>query len=252
MSEECGEIKLIDEQGLRTDGRKPDEIRKTIMKVGVLKNADGSSYLEQGRNKILVAVYGPEELHPKHLALPDKALLQCRYHMLTFSTDERRSPAPSRRDIELSKVIKSALEPAILLEKFPMTTIRVLVEVIQSDGGTRCAGITAASIALANAGIPMRDLVVACAAGKVDGQYIVDLNADEDKLGEADLVVAIMPQRKLVTLIQMDGSLTLDEFKKVFELAKKGCYELYNIQRKALLEHYEKVAKEVSQDDISK
>ena len=149
--------KLINEKGLRLDGRKPDELRPIKLEVGILSNADGSAYMEQGKTKILAAVYGPKEVHPRHLALPDRAILRCRYHMAPFSVEERKSPAPSRREMELSKVIREALEPSIFLEYYPRTAIDVFIEVLQADGGTRCAGITVASLALANAGIPMRD-----------------------------------------------------------------------------------------------
>ena len=109
---------MVDKKGIRLDGRKVDELRPVKMEVGVLPNADGSSYLEQGRNKILVGVYGPKEAHPRHIAKQNRAVIQCRYHMAPFSVDERKSPAPSRRDVELSKVIREALEPAVFLEYY--------------------------------------------------------------------------------------------------------------------------------------
>lgn len=77
-------VKLVNENGIRIDGRKIDELRPIKMEVGVLNNADGSAYIEQGKNKILAAVYGPREAHPRHLALPDRAVLRCRYHMASF------------------------------------------------------------------------------------------------------------------------------------------------------------------------
>jgi len=238
-------VKLIDENGLRVDGRKPDELRPIKMEVGVLSNADGSAYIEQGKSKILVAVYGPRELHPRHLALPDRALLRCRYHMAPFSVEERKSPAPSRREIELSKVIKEALEPAIFLERFPRTSIDVFIEVLQADGGTRCAGTTAAALALADAGIPMRDLVVACAVGKVDGVLVLDLNDIEDKEGEADVPVAYMPNLGFVSLLQMDGMLTVEEFEQALNLAIKGCKQIYKLQKEALKAKYLAIKEEV-------
>jgi len=230
--------KLIDEEGRRVDGRKFNELRPIKIEVGVLKNADGSAYIEHGRNKIVVAIYGPKETHPKFMALPDRAILRCRYHMAPYSTEERKPPQPSRREIELSKVIREALEPAIKLEEFPRTAIDVYIEVLQSDGGSRGAGITAASVALADAGIPMKDLVVGCAAGKVDGQIVLDLNDLEDKEGEADLPVAIMPNIGQITLLQMDGLLTIDEFKKALDLAIEGCKKIHQIQREALYRKY--------------
>jgi len=239
-------IKLIDENGLRVDGRRTNELRPIKIEVDVLSNADGSAYIEQGKSKILAAVYGPREVHPRHLALPDRALLRCRYHMAPFSVEERKSPAPSRREIELSKVIRQALEPAIFLEKFPRTSIDVFIEVLQADGGTRCAGTTAAALALADAGIPMRDLVVACAAGKVDGVLVLDLNDLEDKEGEADLPVAYMPNLGAISLLQMDGSLTIDEFKQALELAIEGCKQIYKMQKEALKAKYLAIKEEVN------
>ena len=137
---------LIDESGRRTDGRTADELREIKINVGVVKNADGSAFIEFGKNKIVAAVYGPREVHPKHMALPDRCVLRCRYHMSPFSTDTRKNPAPSRREIEISKVMREALEPALMLEAYPRAAIDVFVEVLQADGGSRCAGITAASM----------------------------------------------------------------------------------------------------------
>jgi len=230
--------KLVDKKGLRLDGRKLDEMRPVKMQVGVLPNADGSAYLEQGRNKILVGVYGPKEAHPRHIAQQDRAVIQCRYHMAPFSVDERKSPAPSRRDVELSKVIREALEPAVFLEYYPRTSIQVYIEILQADGGTRCAGITTAALALADAGIPMRDLVAACAAGKIGGKIAVDLMDTEDKIGEADVPLAFMPNLNAITLLQMDGKLTSEEFETAVDMALEGCKKLYALQKEALKSKY--------------
>ena len=239
--------KLTDKKGIRADGRKLDEVRPVKLEVGVLGNADGSAYIEQGKNKILAAVYGPHEVHPKHLAIPDRALIRCRYHMAPFSVDERKRPAPSRREIELSKVVRWALEPSIFVEYYPRTSIEVFTEVLQADGGTRCASIIAASLALADAGIPMRDLVVACAAGKVDGRLMLDLTDTEDKKGEADVPVALMPNFDAITLLQMDGQLTSNEFEKAVTLALDGCRQLYTLQKEALKSKYVAVKEEVEE-----
>ncbi len=217
--------KLIDENGLRTDGRKWDELRPIKIEVGTLQNADGSAYIEFGKNKIMAAVYGPKEMHPKHMLLADRAVLKCRYHMAPFSVDERKNPAPSRREIEISKVIREALQPAVILEDYPRTAIQIYVEVLQSDGGSRVAGITAASLALADAGINMRDLVVGCAVGKVDGKVVLDLNDTEDKEGSGDMPYAFMPNLNQITLLQLDGLFTPDEFKQALEMANARCEE---------------------------
>ena len=103
-----------------------------MIKAGGLKNADGSAYIEFGDNKILVGVFGPRDVHPKHMSDTDTGILRVRYHMEPFSVGERKNPAPSRREIEISKVIKEALEPAVMLEKFPRTAVDVFIEVLAS------------------------------------------------------------------------------------------------------------------------
>src|SRR6266496_4682621 len=229
---------LIDENGRRTDGRTAKELRDIQIKVGVIKNADGSALIEFGKNKIVVGVYGPREVHPKHMAQTDRCILRCRYHMSPFSTDTRKNPAPSRREVEISKVIREALEPALILEDYPRATIDVYIEVLQADGGSRCAGITAASVALADAGINMRDMVSACAAGKVDDKIVLDINDTEDKEGDADMPVAYMPHLEQVSLLQLDGILNEEQFNQCLDEAVKGCKIVYEVQRKALMQKY--------------
>lgn len=229
---------LLDENGIRCDGRKIDEPRKILIKAGVLKNADGSAYIEFGDNKILAGVYGPRDIHPKHLADTDTGVLRCRYHMQPFSVTERKNPAPSRREIEISKVLKEALEPAVMLEKFPRTVVDVFVEILQADGGSRCAALDAAAVALADAGIPMRDMVSACAAGKVADTIVLDINNEEDQAGQADMPVAIMPNSGKVTLLQLDGVLSPEEFEKCLKTAIDGCKLVYDLQKKALTDKF--------------
>jgi len=231
-------VVLLDENGIRSDGRKVNETRKVTIKAGVLKNAGGSAYIEFGGNKILAGVFGPRDVHPKHMSNPDTGILRVRYHMEPFSVGERKNPAPSRREIEISKVITEALKPAVILEKFPRTAIDVYLEVLQADGGTRCAALAAASVALADAGIPMRDLVCACAAGKAADTIILDVNNEEDQAGQADMPIGNMPNLGKITLLQLDGVLTTDEFKKCIELGLEGCKQVYEIQKSALREKY--------------
>jgi exosome complex component RRP41 len=209
-----------------------------MIKAGVLKNADGSAYIEFGENKILAGVFGPRDVHPKHLANTDRGILRCRYHMQPYSVGERKNPAPSRREIEISKVIKEALEPAVMLENFPRTVVDVFIEILQADGGSRCAALDAAAVALADAGIPMRDMVSACAAGKVADTIVLDINNEEDQEGQADMPVALMPNLGKITLIQLDGVLTPQEYEKCVNTAIGGCKLVYEIQKNALRDKF--------------
>ncbi|ADE36319.1 exosome complex exonuclease Rrp41 [Methanohalophilus mahii] len=229
--------RFIDDEGLRLDGRRVDEIRPMKVEMGVLSRADGSCYLEWGNNKVLAAVYGPRELHPRRMQKPNEVLVRYKYNMASFSVEDRIRPGPSRRSTEISKVSGEAFEPVVMTQYYPGAVIDVFAEVLQADAGTRTAAINAATLALADAGIPMKGLVSACAVGKVDGQLVLDLNKPEDNYGQADLPVA-MTQDGEITLLQMDGHLTPEELEEGLEMVKKGCQQIIEIQREALISRY--------------
>ncbi|MEM4662644.1 MAG: exosome complex exonuclease Rrp41 [Candidatus Diapherotrites archaeon] len=229
----------------RPDGRKIDELRPIKIVPGVLSRAEGSAYIEWGQNKAIVGVFGPREALPQHIQNPTKALVNYIYRMATFSVPERKSAKPGRREIEISKVSGEALERAIFVERFANTTIDIYAYIFDSNAGTRCAALTAASVALADAGIPMRDLVSACAVGRANGNIILDpCKTEEDAEDAVDMPMAIMPRTKEVVLLQMDGLVTFEEWKKAFELGIKGCLEVYEIQKRAIKEKYESIGKE--------
>lgn len=243
------DIKLIDDDGKRLDGRKADELRKIKIEAGVLHRAEGSCYLEWGGNKVVAAVYGPREALPKHTQDPLKAVIKAKYNMAAFSVEDRKRPGPDRRSREISKVISEALAKVILTERFPRASIDVNIEVLEAEAGTRCAGLTAAGVALADAGIPMKDIPVSCAAGKIGsisdgdkktgGHVVLDLGKQEDNFGDADIPIAISPRTGEILLLQMDGHLTLEEFDKALDLAINGCNFVSKLQKDALVKKYQ-------------
>ncbi|MBN2101482.1 MAG: exosome complex exonuclease Rrp41 [Candidatus Aenigmarchaeota archaeon] len=223
----------------RKDGRKADEMREVKMEVGVLRNADGSARVQIGKTIAVASVFGPRELHPKHLQDNEKAVLNCIYMMAPFSTTERVRPGPSRRSHEISLVTKSALEKVVNLKDHPKAVIDVYILIEQANAGTRTAGINAASLALADAGIQMSDLVTSIASGKVDGEYVIDLSGDEEKITGCDLPVAYLPRSKEITLLQMDGDLSKADVKGVLKMCIRGCEKLHKIQVDALKKKWE-------------
>ncbi len=240
--------------GQRLDGRAVDDIRPFECKVGVIKNAQGSAFVQHGGNQIYAAVYGPREVHPRHLAKPDRGILRVYYRMCTFSVHERKSPAPNRRENEISKVIREALEPVLFLEAYPDSQVEIYIEVVAADGGTRCASTTAASLALADAGIPMRSMVVGVAAGKAQGKVILDLGDKEDKVGEADVPAVVIMKTKEISLLQFDGEMSMEEMELGFKYILKGADDIYAKQLAALQGKYEEIQEqtELENDAIKK
>lgn len=229
----------------RFDGRKFDELRPMSAEVGVVKNALGSARFSMGKSTAIAAVYGPRELHPRFLQNPETGVLRCYYNMVAFSgSGNRVRPGPSRRSKEIGIVTTSALAPVLDLSEFPKTAVDVFIELVETDAGTRCAGICAASLALADAGFPMKDLVAAVSCGVVGGDTpVLDLNYDEEAFegGSVDIPVAMLPRTGEISLLQLDGEVDKSQLKEALKLAKKGCKEIYELQKATLKAKYQGV-----------
>ena len=222
----------------RFDGRKFDEPREIKAKVGVVPNADGSAMFSFGDTVAIAAVYGPKHLHPQHMQNPETGILRVNYNMMSFSVDDRIRPGPSRRSTEISKVSEWALQSAVKLSNYPNTVVDVHIMIPQADASTRCAGINAASMALAHAGIPMKDLVCSISIGKMDKQLVVDVDKKEEDYkegeGSTDIALSYLASSGELTHIQLDGSISSKELKQAVELGKKTAEKIYKIQEEAL------------------
>jgi len=227
----------------RLDGRKLDECRPMEAKAGVIKKADGSAYFKIGKTTAYAAVYGPRELYPRFKQDPTTGILRVNYNMLPFSSKGGRiRPGGNRRSKEISMVTENALLPVLDLKEFPNAVLDVFIELPQTDAGTRCAGICAAAIALADAGIPMKEMVSSVSVGTVDGQVLVDLNYDEEAYDApvSDVPIALLNRTKELSLLQMDGDITEKQLLEAIELGKKACEKIHKVQIEALKAKYKR------------
>lgn len=237
-----GEKPILFKDGKRIDGRGIRDLRNLRITAGVLKKANGSALIEWGNNRILAGVYGPREVFPKHLSNPYRAIINARYIMAPFSSlEEHGRSGPNRRSQEISKVAKHVFENVVLTHLFPKTQVDISMEVLQSDGGTRVAGITAASVALVDAGIPVKDLVQGVSIGKVDGQLVVDVGKNEDNYGESDVPFIISLRSKEVLLLQSDGMLAKQQMNDSVRMAFETAEKVREKQIHALKEKYDDV-----------
>ncbi len=227
----------------RHDNRAVDETRPIIAKAGVIKKADGSAYFSIGKTAAYAAVYGPREMHPKFMQDARRGVLRCNYNMMPFSgMGERVRPGPNRRSKEISMVTEKALLPVVDLDDYPYAVVDVFIELPQTDAGSRCAGICAAAIALADAGIRMKDMVAAVSVGQVEDLLVVDLDYEEEAHEEgdvADIPLAMIPSTGEITLLQMDGKITKENLLKAIALGKPVLQRIAEIQRKALKEKFD-------------
>lgn len=228
--------------GKRLDGRALDEARPMEIEAGVIENADGSALVKFGKTHVLAAVHGPRELHPRHLVVSDKALVRARYDMLPFSVEDRKRPGPGRREREISKVLSEAFTRVVEVEQFPRTVVDIFVTVQQADASTRITGLNAASVALADAGIPMRSMVTGITFGKISdgkkGYMVLDVGKEEDAFGMADVAYARAYNLDETVLLQMDGNITKEDFFEGKKMADKAIEKVYEAQVAALKSRY--------------
>ncbi|MFP4118031.1 MAG: exosome complex exonuclease Rrp41 [Candidatus Woesearchaeota archaeon] len=232
----------------KREKRKNDELRPMEAKAGVISKADGSAYFQIGKTSAYAAVYGPRNLHPKFKQDPEQGLLRCHYNMMPFSgTGNRVRPGQNRRAKEISMVTEKALMPVLSFQDFPNSVVDVFIEVPQADAGTRCAGICAASIALADAGFAMKELVSAVSVGKVNDTVLVDLDYNEEAWdGEvADIPVAMLPSTGEISLLQMDGKITKEQLAEALGTVKDACLKINEVQKKALYQKYEEIEADI-------
>lgn len=222
----------------RTDGRKFEDIREIKAEVGIIPSAEGSASFETGGTKAIAVVRGPRTLHPQHMQNPKKGLLRVNYGMMPFSVWDRIRPGPSKRGQEISKVTEWALESVVDLSAFPNEVVDVFIQIPQADAGTRVAGLNAAAMALAHAGIPMKEMISAIAVGKIDKTLVVDVDKEEEDYkegeGSTDIPMAITSNSKKIALLQLDGKISTEEFKEAVEMAKNACDEINKVQEKVL------------------
>eukprot|EP00252_Welwitschia_mirabilis_P024609 TRINITY_DN7351_c0_g1_i2.p1 TRINITY_DN7351_c0_g1~~TRINITY_DN7351_c0_g1_i2.p1 ORF type:complete len:214 (-),score=37.06 TRINITY_DN7351_c0_g1_i2:87-728(-) len=197
-------MEFISPEGLRRDGRRPLELRQLNAKVGVVDKANGSAIFEMGNTRVMVAVYGPREVQMKGQQVHDHALVRCEYSMANFSAGDRlRHFKGDRKSTEMAIFIRQTMEAIILTHQLPRSQIDIFVQVLQSEGGTRSTCINATILALADAGVPMKDLVASCTAGYLNSTPILDLNYEEEVGGGPIVTVGVMARTNKITLLQV-------------------------------------------------
>jgi exosome complex component RRP41 len=158
--------------------------------------------------------------------------------MLPFSVTERAKPGPNRRSKEIGMVAGNALASVVDLARFPGTVIDVEIMILQANASTRCAGINAAAMALAHAGVVMKEMVSSVSIGKIDDKIVSDLTKEEEDYhegeGATDIPFTLTSRTKEITHLQLDGKIQVKRFKEAVEAAKAACEKILDYQTRAL------------------
>ncbi len=237
---------MILKEKVRIDGRKPDEIRPIWIKVGLFPRVHGSAVFTRGETQAFVATTlgapGEEQIEESIEEGEEKKRFMLHYNFPPFSVGEARPPrAPSRREIGHGNLAERALEPLIPSEEEFPYVIRVVSEILESNGSTSMATVCGGSLSLFDAGVPMKKHVAGIAMGliKEEDEFVVlsDILGDEDHLGDMDFKVA--GTRDGVTSIQMDikiKGLTKEIMEKALKQAREGRMYILDLMYEAIPE----------------
>jgi len=251
MEEDELRVMVVDEK-IRPDGRKPNEIRPIWSKVHYVPRVHGSGVFTRGQTQVFSAATLGSTSDAQRLdgilAFEDKRYMHY-YNFPPFSVGETRPMrGPGRREIGHGHLAERALEPVLpAKEDFPYT-IRVISEVLESNGSSSMASVCGSTLALMDAGVPIRDHVAGVAMGLIlkgkEYAILTDIQGLEDALGEMDFKVA--GTKKGITAIQMDikvQGITIDIMREAMAEAKKSRYFIIDKLAETIAEPREQLSK---------
>ncbi|KAF8397706.1 hypothetical protein HHK36_016628 [Tetracentron sinense] len=217
---------------VRPDGRGFHQCRPAFLRTGAVNAASGSAYAEFGNTKVIVSVFGPRE-SKKAMMYSDIGRLNCNVSYTTFATPVRGQGSDHK---EFSSMLHKALEGAIILETFPKTTVDVFALVLESGGSDLPVVISCASLALADAGIMMFDLVTSVSVSCLGMNLVIDPILEEESYQDGSLMITCMPSRNEVTQLTLTGDWSTPKIHEAMELCLDACSKLGNIMRSCLKE----------------
>lgn len=242
LSKECPSKETVDKTKTRTDGRKWNELRPLFMKVGIITKAQGSVYLEMGNTKLIAAIYGPKEI-VKREEFSLKGKVFCEFKFMPFAKIHYCEPRQNFEEKIISKCIGDAMEGIIMLERFPKAQVDISVQVIEDDGGVLPLALTAASVALANANIEIKDLVVGTTIRFFDADdLLVDPSGEEEHghhskfQGGAGFHMAVLPSLSQISYLKQTGRIEQSQAKDCIETSWEACLRLATGIKKLLQE----------------
>ncbi|XP_074134763.1 exosome complex component MTR3-like [Sminthopsis crassicaudata] len=221
--------------------RDPRRQRPVYVRAGQTSQATGSSFLESGDTKIVASVYGPRQVEGGEPLTGLQGRLICDFRRAPFSgRGKRKTPSSNNREEkEMSLALQEALMPAVQLLRYPRAQLEVYVLVLEDGGAILASGIIAASLALADAGIEMFDLVSACSlvlSADADPVWLLDPVLYEEQQASGGLTVALMPVRNEVSgLLGSSEGCSAELWAEGVRLGMEGCQRLYTTLHKCLV-----------------
>ncbi|KAH6918537.1 mRNA transport regulator 3 [Coprinopsis sp. MPI-PUGE-AT-0042] len=236
FEEDDGESTSTWKVGMSRQDRLPMAIRPIFLQPGLIEQANGSAYIETGKNKIACAIYGPRQ--SKNVSFHDKGRLNVELKFAPFSCPKRRAPIRDAEDRSVAMAIHQAILPSVRLESLPKSVVDVFITVLEADGMEGCvaAGSIAASAALVDAGIEVLGIVGSTSAAVIGNEIWLDPTEEESSQSTGSLVLSTMPALNTITSIWQNGTMMPDQVLSAMDICEKQCVDIHTVIAEKLRE----------------
>mmetsp|Transcript_20010 Transcript_20010/g.49023 ORF Transcript_20010/g.49023 Transcript_20010/m.49023 type:complete len:291 (+) Transcript_20010:183-1055(+) len=233
----------------RSGDRKQYQLRPPFMRVGAVSQATGSAYVETDGVKVICGVYGPTS--NARAAFSDKGSFSCAFEFAPFACAHRRTRDDEREEKAISILLQEAVTVSIQLDKFPKSLLTASVVVLEAGTGYLGATITCISLALADSGVELYDLVASTSVGLIGPSMFVDPSEDEQERDDfsGSVLLACMPSLRQITYINQDGRIDAKLAQDMVQLCSEGCSRIHELMQKCLVESLKKEEKPTKPDE---
>lgn len=235
-------LEIYSPEGLRLDGRRWNELRRFECSLNTHSHAaDGSSYLEQGNNKVITLVKGPQEPASRGQVDTAKALLRISVNITKFSKTERSktSHKNERRVLEMQTALVRTFNKNVMLNIYPRTLINIEIHVLQQDGGIMGTLINGITLALIDAGIAMYDYISGVSVGLYDTTPLLDANSLEEN-AMSTVTLGVVGKSEKLSLLLVEDKIPLDRLESVLAIGIAGAHRIRDLMDKELRRRAEK------------
>lgn len=219
-------------------GRAAGDCRPLFVRCGLVSQAKGSAYLEAGSTKILCSVYGPREVERKDDTNMRSGRLVCDVRLAPFSCPKRGAWVQGSEERDLTAALAESLQPGVCLGRYPRAQVEVNVVVLENDGSVLAHAVTCASMALADAGIEMFDVVLGCALWQDGDARMLDPDLSEEQghgENQGRVTVALLPNLNQVSGLHADGEMRADTLTAAVRTCMEGCLKIFPVVQQAIV-----------------
>ena len=221
------DLNIINPEGLRRDGRREKELRQIKCELGI-SSCDGSAYYSQGNTQVMAYIHGPVEANKWSDSKYDEAVIKCQFNQTNYSQFIHRTHhIYQRKAKQHSKMIIDTFSDIILADLYPRSVIFITITVLQDDGALLSCCLNATTLALIDAGIAMKDMLIACSVGIVRDQIYLDLNYNEHKNAPIGHI-AMLPHSQTIQTLKLSHKIPAKQLMELIQLAEQGCQQIYH------------------------